>query len=83
MGHSTTPARVAERAVEGADLGGDRALVVEHEHVDVGRERRQPAAGRAERELVAPLAEQAALGDDQRAQAAAWRWRGARARGRW
>ena len=36
--------------------------------LDVGGQRRQPAPGRAVRELVAPLAEQAALGDDQRAQ---------------
>jgi len=52
-------------AVEAADLGGDRPLVVEHEHVEVRRQRWQPAARRAERELVAPLAEQATLGDHE------------------
>ena len=61
---------VAEPAVERAQLGGDRALLGEREHLDVGRQRRQSAPGRAVRELVAPLAEQPALGDDERAEAA-------------
>ena len=65
--HDARP--LAERAVERADLPGDRAVLGEREHLDVGRQRRQPAPGRAGGQLVAPLAEQPALGHHQRAEA--------------
>ena len=44
-------------------------MLGEREHLDVGRERRQPAPGRAGGQLVAPLAEQPALGHHERAEA--------------
>jgi hypothetical protein len=59
----------AERAVERADLPGDRSAVVERQEFDVGRECRESAAGRAAGELVAPLAEQPAFGDHDPAEA--------------
>src|SRR4051794_36037795 len=59
---------LAERAVEGADLPGDRAPVIERQQLDVRGQRREPTAGRAEGELVAPLAEQPSFGDDERAE---------------
>ena len=61
---------IAERGVERADLRGDRPALVDEQHLHVGRERRQPAAGRAAGELVAPLPQQPALGDDDRSQPA-------------
>ena len=59
---------VAECGVERADLPGDRPALVDDQHLDVGRQRWQPAAGRAACELVVPLAEQPALGNDHRPQ---------------
>ena len=54
---------VAQLAVEHAQLTGDLALVVEHQELDVRRQRRQSATGRSLSELVAPLPKQPALGD--------------------
>ena len=73
---------VAELAVEAADLPGDLPVVGEDEQLDVRRQRRQPAAGRAAGELLAPLAEQPALGDDEPAEPRLRATRGARAPGR-
>ena len=56
---------VGEPAVELADLPGDLPVVGDHQQLDVRCQRRQAAAGRAACELLAPLAEQPALGDDQ------------------
>ena len=66
--HERDAGTVPERAVEGADLAGDGLLVADDQHLDVGRQRCQSAAGRSAGELVAPLAEQPALGDDDRAE---------------
>ena len=68
VGHEHHAGPVREGAVELADLPGDRLALVDHHHLDVGCQRRQPAAGGAARELVVPLAEQPALGDDHRPQ---------------
>ena len=62
------PRPVAELAVEAADLPGDLPVVGEHEQLEVRRQRRQSAARRASCELLAPLAEQPALGDDEPAE---------------
>ena len=57
---------VAELAVERADLRGHRPAVVEHEHGQVGGQRRQPASRGAALQLVAPLRQQPALGHHHR-----------------
>ena len=68
VGHEHHSGPVREGAVEIADLPGDRTALVDYQHLHVGCQRRQPAAGGAAHELVVPLAEQPALGDDHRPQ---------------
>ena len=82
VGHQRDAGALAEPAVEAAQPSGDRAVLGEHEHVEVGRQRRQAARGRAVQQLVAPLGEQPALGDDHARESAGWWRRGGRARGR-
>ena len=62
------PRPIPKPPVKPADLPGDWTVGVEDEQLDVRRQRRQPAAGRATLELLAPLSEQAPLGDNEPAE---------------
>ena len=57
VGHEHHSGPVREGAVEIADLTGDRTALIDYQHLQIGCQRRQSAAGGAAHKLVVPLAE--------------------------
>ena len=57
VGHEHHSGPVREGAVEIADLTGDRTALIDYQHLQIGCQRRQPAAGGAAHKLVVPLPE--------------------------